>query len=153
MPSDPAVSSGAWLGIWSITLNAGMVVAGWLAVNGNVGCGYITKFLAAATVVISPLVIVALIKPEKPAPLRGWVSHITDALMVAMMVWNGWLWCAGAFAYGWLLCFILFAARKAHAANVKDQATASDADSQHEGHDTSGCLQPFCSPLPPPTSE
>ena len=37
--------------------------------------------------------------------------------------------------------------------NVKDQATASDADSQHEGHDTSGCLQPFCSPLPPPTSE
>ena len=125
-PSNPAVHSGAWLGIWSITLNAGMVVAGWLAVNGNVGCGYITKFLAAATVAVSPLAIFALIKPGKPAPLREWVSHITDALIVAIMVWNGWLWCAGAFAYGWMICCMLFAARKAHAAKMpNDQAHRS----------------------------
>lgn len=113
-----AVGSMPWLGIWSIALNAGMVAAAWLAVNGNVPCGYVTKFLAAATMALSPLVIMALINPTPPAPLREWVSHITDALTVSILVWHGWLWCAGAFAWGWLCCFILFAARKQHAAKM-----------------------------------
>ena len=113
-----AVASGAVLGVWSITLNAGMVVAAWLAVNGNVPCGYVTKFLAGMTVALSPLVIVALIKPEPPAKLREVASHITDALTVSICVWHGWLWCAAAFSWGWLLCCILFAARKAHAAKT-----------------------------------
>jgi len=106
------VSSGALLGVWSITLNAGMVVAAWLAVNGNVPCGYITKFLAGMTVALSPLVIVALIKPSPSSKLREWTSHITDALTVSICVWHGWLWCAAAFSWGWLLCYILFACKK-----------------------------------------
>lgn len=102
--------------ILTIILNGGIVLAAWLAVSGSVPCGYITKFLAVVTVVLSPGVVISLANPNPRAPnlLSEWASHITDALLVSILVWHGWLWCAGAFAWGWLGCVVVFAARKLH---------------------------------------
>lgn len=115
-PPDEAVTSTAGLGLWSILVDAGVVLSVWLAVNGSVPCGYVTQFLAAVAVVLSPTVILAaFVAPGKREPVKEVMSHVSDGLTVAILVWHGWLWCAGGFGWGWLCCSVLFAARKAHA--------------------------------------
>jgi hypothetical protein len=112
-----AVGSTALLGIWSVIFNSGIPLAAWFAVHGDVPCGYITKFMAAITAAITPLVVFAMMNPGKPARLREWSSHVSDAATVSILVWHGWLWCAGGFTFGWIGCFALFAARRAQMPN------------------------------------
>lgn len=39
-------------------------------------------------------------------------SHLVDFLVLLMLVFAGWFWCAGFWIFQWIGCFSLFDARK-----------------------------------------
>ena len=108
------VGSGAGLGVVSTIFNLGIPLASWYATHGNAGAGNVVKLMAALTVILTPFVFLSFLSPGKPVPRwREWSSHISDGATVAILTWNGWMWCALAFTFGWIGAAILFGVKRA----------------------------------------
>lgn len=100
-------------GIIFSVINLSMPAVAWLAVHGNGPAGNIIKLfvgVSAALALLVPLVIVA--EKQEPKPMAEALSHISDALSVAILTWHGWLWCAAGLTLGWFGAFVIFSARK-----------------------------------------
>lgn len=98
--------------IWRTLFNIGIPIAALFAVNGNQHCKYIIYFVAIFNVAVTPLLIVALFAehPENQPFWQGF-SHLSDATLTAILVWNGWLFTSLCVVYGWIWYALLFQMR------------------------------------------
>lgn len=95
-------------------LNISMPILAWLAVNGHAPSGNLLKVAAVLIVPASLLaLLVCVLNHEKLTPFPRWrkiSSHISDAAIVLILTWHGWIWSAAAFGFGWAVCAVLFGA-------------------------------------------
>jgi hypothetical protein len=108
------VGSSAVLDLAAVAFNVGIPIAAWFAVNGSKGAGNIVIVMAILTLCLMPLAIFCILKPGEPTPRwREWLSHISDAIIVSLLVWNGWIFCSVCFALGWFATLMLFMVKRA----------------------------------------
>ena len=78
-----------------VTLNGGLAVLAWYAVNGSEGAGRLLMFsmwpLALLVFIVSINKDVAKKAKERGRAVPGWLSHGFGYALIAFLVWHGWI--------------------------------------------------------------
>ena len=100
--------------LFTVVLNLGLLIAAWYAVNGHAPAGNIIKVMAAFSVLGQSVALASALNPGGAVipRWREWLSHISDAILVGILTWHGWLWCGFAFMVSWFATYVMFLTKR-----------------------------------------
>lgn len=105
MSDSKNLASTVWFNLAWCAAEVGLVA--WAVTTNATGPGNVVKLWGGICAVGGLVTIAAFTVAEEPDTRSRWLRRtltFCDALLVFLLAWFGWWWCAAAYAWGGIMC-------------------------------------------------